>query len=74
MGVLLKQDEQFVPRSRQAAPAANPAQSASVLQSAQTAGPLPQNMEPSTFVWHVHELDGVPLGELLQLVAVPVKQ
>jgi len=42
VGVLLPQLEQFVPRSRQAEPAPNPAQSASTLQSAQAAGPDPQ--------------------------------
>lgn len=75
MGVLLKHVEQFVPRSRQAQPAPNPAtQSASVLQSAQTAGPVPQNMSPFTFVWQMHEGEGVPVAELLQFVAAAPKQ
>jgi hypothetical protein len=69
LGVLLPQLEQFVPRSRQAQPAPNPAtQSTSVLHAPQTAGPLPQNMEPLTVVWQAQEV------EPLQCVTVPVTQ
>jgi len=44
--VPLSQEEQCVPRSTQAEPAPRPSQSASTLQSKQTAGPEPQKRVP----------------------------